>query len=176
MATLATGKNYSWTASHRGQQLAGKSRLLMYYMRTLSYCLSQNLYTRVHKTMPELCDMCRYAHSVQHEATHNGSVHTLGHSSLDVPAALARTPHTWLRWLGHTARMSQDRLPYQCMFGQLSGTQAKGKPRDTWQSTVYRDLSTLHIQYSWFRLAHDRKWSETVDCSCTYLAGPAEPA
>ena len=64
--------------------------------------------------------------------------------------------HRRLRWLGHTARMSQDRLPYQCMFGQLSGTQAQGKPRDTWQSTVYKDLSTLHVQYSWFRLAHGR--------------------
>ena len=37
----------------------------------------------------------------------------------------------------------------------VSGTQAKGKPRDTWQSTVYKDLSTLHVQYNWFRLAYD---------------------
>ena len=37
-----------------------------------------------------------------------------------------------------------------------SGTQAKGKPRGTWQSTVYKDLTALHAQYSWFRLAHDR--------------------
>ena len=67
------------------------------------------------------------------------------------------------RWLGHTARMSQDRVPYQCMFGQLSGTQAKGKPRDTWQSIVYKDLSTLHVQYNRFRLAHDRTgWRQLI--------------
>ena len=71
--------------------------------------------------------------------------------------------HRRLRWLGHTARMSQNRLPYQCMFGQLSGNRAKGKPRDTWQSTVYKDLSTLRIQYNWFRLAHDRTgWRQLI--------------
>ena len=26
---------------------------------------------------------------------------------------------------------------------------------DTWQSTVYKDLSALHVQHKWFRLAHD---------------------
>ena len=48
-------------------------------------------------------------------------------------------------------------------FGQLSGTQAKGKPRDTWQSTVYKDLSALHVQYSWFRSAHDQTgWRQFI--------------
>ena len=52
---------------------------------------------------------------------------------------------------------------YQCMFGQLLGSQAKGKPRDTLQSSVYKDLSTLHVQYDWFRLAHDRSgWRQLV--------------
>ena len=45
------------------------------------------------------------------------------------------------------------RLPYQCIFGHLSGTQAKCQPKDTWQLTVYKDLSALHVQYRWFRLS-----------------------
>ena len=28
--------------------------------------------------------------------------------------------------------------------------------KDTWQSTVDKDLSALHVQYNWFRLVHDR--------------------
>ena len=89
----------------------------------------------------------------------NDSVRTL----CKLPSLDQVVTHRRLRWLGHTARMSQDRLPYQCMFGQLSGTQAKGKPRDTWQSTVYKDLSALHAQYSWFRLAHDRTgWRQLI--------------
>ena len=35
------------------------------------------------------------------------------------------------------------------VFGQLSGTQAKGKPRDTWQSTVFKDLFALHVEHNW---------------------------
>ena len=66
--------------------------------------------------------------------------------------------------------MSQDRLCYQCVFGQLSDTQAKGKSRGTWQSTVYKDLSTLHVQHSWFRLAHDKNgWRQLIAPVHTYL-------
>ena len=77
--------------------------------------------------------------------------------------------HRRLGWLGHTARMTQDRLPYQCTFGQLSGTRAKGKIRDTWQSTVYKDLSVLHVQYNWFRLAHDQTgWRQLIASVCSW--------
>ena len=41
---------------------------------------------------------------------------------------------------------------------------------DTWQTDVYKDHSTLHVQVS-----RGPNWSETVDSSSTYQAGPAEP-
>ena len=71
--------------------------------------------------------------------------------------------HRRLRWLGHTARMSHDRLPFQCMFGQLQGVKPRGKPRDSWQTLAYKDLSTLHVQFKWFRLAKDRTgWRQLI--------------
>ena len=89
----------------------------------------------------------------------NDSVRTL----CKLPSLDQVVTHRRLRWLGHTARMSQDRLPFQCMFGQLSGTKVKGKPRDTWQSIVYKDLSALRIQFNWFRSAQDRTgWRQLI--------------
>ena len=43
--------------------------------------------------------------------------------------------------------LAQDRLPFQCMFGRSPGTKARGEPRDTWQTTVYKDLISFHAQF-----------------------------
>ena len=37
-----------------------------------------------------------------------------------------------------------QRLRFQCMFGQSAGTKARGNPKHTWQTPVYKDLSSLH--------------------------------
>ena len=29
------------------------------------------------------------------------------------------------------------------------------QPRDTWQTTIYKDLISLHAQFEWFRTAQD---------------------
>ena len=86
-----------------------------------------------------------------------------GRRSNDSIRALCKLPslvqvitHRTLRWLGHTARMAQDRLPFQCIFGQSPGTRARGKPANSWQTTVYKDLISLHAQFKWFRIAQDQ--------------------
>ena len=61
-----------------------------------------------------------------------------------------------LRWLGHTARMPQSRLPFRCMFGQLPSVRTEGKPRDSWQSLAYHDQCVLYIQYEWHKPAMDQ--------------------
>ena len=69
---------------------------------------------------------------------------------------------------------AQGRLPFQYVFWQLPGTKAGGTPRDTWQTTVYEDLTSLHAPYKWFRLAQDQTGCRQL-IAPTYLAGPAEP-
>ena len=54
-----------------------------------------------------------------------------------------------------------------------AGAKARGKPRDTWQTTVYKDVTSLHAQFKWFSTGPH--WLEAVDGSRTHLAGPAEP-
>ena len=70
--------------------------------------------------------------------------------------------HKRLRWLGHTARMLQDRMPFQCMFRQSPGTKARGKPRDIWQTTVYKDPTSIHVQYKWVTIAQDQTISRQL--------------
>ena len=50
-----------------------------------------------------------------------------------------------LRWLGHVARMPQDRLPFIVLFGQLPGPGVQGRPRETWKSIVGKDLAELDL-------------------------------
>ena len=41
-----------------------------------------------------------------------------------------------LRWLGHVARMPDDRQPVQVLFGQLIGPGVRGRRRESWRSIV----------------------------------------
>ena len=50
-----------------------------------------------------------------------------------------------------------------CIFVWAAGRHAKGGPRDAWQSTVHKDLSTLRIQHRWFRLTQDQTgWRQLI--------------
>ena len=62
-----------------------------------------------------------------------------------------------LRWLGHVARVPDERLPVQVLFGQLSGPGVKGRPRDSWRTVVHKDLSTLKVGLKWYKLAQNRQ-------------------
>ena len=68
--------------------------------------------------------------------------------------------------MGDAACMSQDKLPFQSMFGQLPGAKAKGE-RHLAVATVHNNLSTLHIQIHVSGFRARPKWSEAVACSST---------
>ena len=59
--------------------------------------------------------------------------------------------------LGHGARMPDERLLVQVLFGQLSGPGVKGRPRDSWWPVVHKDSSTLHVRLKWYKLAQNRQ-------------------
>ena len=61
-----------------------------------------------------------------------------------------------LKWLGHVARMSEDRLPQKLLFGRVEGTGPRGRPMDTWNKIACNDLGGLRAAYSWYRIVSDR--------------------
>ncbi len=70
-----------------------------------------------------------------------------------------------LRWLGHIARMEDDRLPKQLLFAQLEkkSSVGPGRPIKCWTDYVRDDLRTISLAYDWYRLAQNReKWREKI--------------
>jgi hypothetical protein len=52
------------------------------------------------------------------------------------------------RWLGHVARMKDDRLPKIVLFGQPSRTKRKaGHPRLGWEDAIKKDLKEMGISW-----------------------------
>jgi hypothetical protein len=45
-----------------------------------------------------------------------------------------------LEWLGHVARMSDDRAPKKTLFGWLPQTRPQGGPRKRWKDQIRKDL------------------------------------
>ena len=86
---------------------------------------------------------------------------TVRHScKLPLIAGEVRSRH--LRWLGHVARMSDDRQPVQVLFGELIGPGVRGRPQESWRSIVCRDLTALKVA-SWYSTAQDGvAWRQLV--------------
>jgi hypothetical protein len=67
-----------------------------------------------------------------------------------------------LRWLGHVARMSEDRLPPQILYGQLEGKNKMGRPVGRWRDMVQGDIRKRNI-VSWYSHVQNRvEWRKIV--------------
>ena len=83
--------------------------------------------------------------------------------SCHLPSIASEVRFRRLRWLGHVARMSDERLPVQVLFGQLSGPGVKGCPRDSWRTVVRKDLSNFKVGLKWYELAQNRRaWRQLI--------------
>ena len=71
-----------------------------------------------------------------------------------------------LQWLGHVARMSDDRLPKQMLFGTLEGKSAPGRPVKSWNDFVREDLDHIGLTYHWWRKCQDRSPGNKYLRSC----------
>ena len=71
-----------------------------------------------------------------------------------------------LRWLGHVARMGEQRWPRRVMEGMMEGRRPVGRPRMRWKDNVMSDLEKVGVQNpldEWQELATDRRtWSGLV--------------
>ena len=80
--------------------------------------------------------------------------------SCNLPSIAGEVRFRRLKWLGHVARMPDDRQPVQVLFGQLTG--ARGRPRESRRSIVCTDLTALKVA-NWYRTAQDRlAWRQLV--------------
>ena len=62
-----------------------------------------------------------------------------------------------LEWLGHVARMSDDRIPKQLCFGWLEKTRPPEGPRLRWKDRIADDQKRLGIPQNWYPLAQNRQ-------------------
>ena len=73
-----------------------------------------------------------------------------------------------LRRLGHVARMPDERLPVQVLFGQLSGPGVRGRPRELWRTVVHKDLSAVKVGIKRYKLTRYRQaWRQLIATVCT---------
>ena len=64
-----------------------------------------------------------------------------------------------LRWLGHVARMKEDRLPKKILFGWLPQCRPQHGTKLRWKDRVRKDMKKFNIdEGSWFAAAQDRGW------------------
>ena len=75
--------------------------------------------------------------------------------------------HWEVSWLGHLARMPNDRLPKRVLFGHMDGTASglRGRARKQWMDYVREDLRSAGLSLNWWRRSHDRAaWRAATEC------------
>ena len=79
-----------------------------------------------------------------------------------------------LRWLGHVARMQDERMPKWMLYGEIADAPLRPacRPKQRWIDVIDRDLISVGLQnglksLEWQSLANDRRtWRSHVDSGC----------
>ncbi len=83
----------------------------------------------------------------------------------DLPSIHTLLQRNQARWAGHVVRMSDERLPKQLLYGQLSeGKRHRGRPKKRFKDSLKDSLRSLGIPHdTWETLATEKStWRSTV--------------
>jgi len=71
-----------------------------------------------------------------------------------------------MRWVGHVARMSEERGVFRVLVGKPEGKRPLGRPRRRWVDNIRMDLQEVGCGYmDWIGLAQDRdRWPYACEC------------
>jgi hypothetical protein len=91
---------------------------------------------------------------------HNEELHNL-YSPTDI---IKQVKSRRMRWVGHVARVGQERKVYKVLVGKPKGKRPFGRPRRRWEDGIRMDLREIGLGcVDWFRLAQDRdRWRAVV--------------
>ena len=66
-----------------------------------------------------------------------------------------------MRWVGHMARMGEDRGVHRVLVGKPEGKRPLGRPRRRWEDNIKMDLQKMGGGGGWMDLAQgrDRWWA-----------------
>ena len=69
-----------------------------------------------------------------------------------------------MRWVGHVARVGEERGVYRVLVGKPDGKRPLGRPRRRWVDNIRMDLQEVGCGYmDWIGLAQDRdRWRTLV--------------
>jgi len=69
-----------------------------------------------------------------------------------------------MKWVGHVARMREERGVYRVLVGKLEGKRPLGRPRHRWVDNIRNDLQEVGCGYmDWMGLVQDRdRWRTLV--------------
>jgi hypothetical protein len=76
---------------------------------------------------------------------HSEELHNL-YSSPDI---IRQVKSRRMRWVGHVARMGEDRKVYKVLVGKPEGKRPLGIPRRRWEDGIRMDLSEIGLGGGW---------------------------
>jgi hypothetical protein len=95
---------------------------------------------------------------------HNEELHIL-HPSPNINRQIKSIKSRRMRWVGHVARMGEDRNVYKVLMGKLEGKRPLGRPWCRWEDGIrmdFRDIGWGSVD--WIQLAQDRdRWLVLVN-------------
>jgi hypothetical protein len=79
-----------------------------------------------------------------------------------------------IRWVGHVARMGEERKVYKVLVGKPKGERPLGRPRHRWKDGIRMDLREIGLGgVHWIQLAQDRdRWRAVVSAMILQVLAP----
>jgi len=69
-----------------------------------------------------------------------------------------------MRWVGHVARMGEERSEHRVLVGKPEGKRTLGRPRRRWEDNIKMYLREVGGGGDWMELAQDRdRWRALVN-------------